>query len=140
MNTNDRFWMKVNKTEGCWLWIGKSLQSGGYGYFHANGKGTLAHRFSFSLTNNLDDDSILHHTCKERLCVNPTHLKVISRKQHIGIHHIGRRVANCVNGHKLTPENIYISNPADGRQRRHCKECTLMRSKERYEKKKEAKP
>jgi hypothetical protein len=43
-----RFWAKVAKGDGCWLWTA-SLGSSGYGQFMLNGRPRLAHRLSYEL-------------------------------------------------------------------------------------------
>jgi hypothetical protein len=73
-----RFWGKVNKTEGCWLWTaGKALT--GYGKFYYGGKAlnklALAHRFSYELAYGpIPDGLLVCHRCDVRLCVRPEHL------------------------------------------------------------------
>lgn len=70
-----RFWGKVHKSEGCWLWMG-AKQTHGYGDFAMTRKGhVLAHRLSFAMANGAIDDSLcVMHRCDTPACVNPTHL------------------------------------------------------------------
>lgn len=77
----ERFWKKVEKTEGCWLWRG-TLWSNGYGMFtvprawRKDGKKSLmAHRYSWELANGeIPGGLILLHSCDVRNCVRPDHL------------------------------------------------------------------
>jgi hypothetical protein len=72
----ERFWQRVTRSEGCWLWQGKpNVGSGGYGMFTYRGKQHLAHRVSWALTHG-GELPALHvlHTCDVPLCVRPDHL------------------------------------------------------------------
>lgn len=73
----DRFWGKVRKEDGCWLWVGR-ITSWGYGHFVINGKDTYAHRFSWELHNGpIPDGLCVLHNCPggdNPRCVRPSHL------------------------------------------------------------------
>lgn len=73
-----RFWSKVNKADGCWLWMAGSNQ-GGYGLFHqTKDRRVVAHRFSWEEANGpVPDGLVVCHDCPggdNPLCVNPAHL------------------------------------------------------------------
>lgn len=71
-----RFWSKVEKTDGCWLWIGsKNIE--GYGQCKCNNKDYNAHRISYYLATGDDPKYfIIRHKCENKSCVNPDHLCV----------------------------------------------------------------
>lgn len=68
----ERFWEKVEKSDGCWLWKG-NRNNCGYGYFWNGKKRVLAHRFSFQMMVGIIKKCALH-SCDNRLCVRPDHI------------------------------------------------------------------
>lgn len=134
MPTEERFWSHVEKSDGCWLWIGTVL-SGGYGQFtDGRGRRTSAHRFAYELTNGPVSDGLhLDHLCRVRNCVNPDHLEPVTCRENvlrgIGPSAINAHRTECVNGHEFTPENTYVT--PDGR--RMCRICTAERKRRHKE-------
>ncbi len=83
-----RFWVKVDKSasDGCWLWTA-SCDSYGYPRISVNGRLVSATRFSYELTNSpIESGKELHHTCGKRKCVQPAHLKPLTRQEHLALH------------------------------------------------------
>ena len=72
-----RFWAKVRKTEGCWLWVG-CRDHHGYGQIARGGKygGHMkAHRASYELSvGPVPDGMHVLHRCDNPSCVRPDHL------------------------------------------------------------------
>lgn len=80
-----RFWDKVEKRgqDDCWLWMA-STDTVGYGHIGLRGKLVLAHRVSYSLDRGpIPDGYHIDHICRVRKCVNPRHLRVVTRKQNM---------------------------------------------------------
>jgi len=83
----ERFWRYVNKTDGCWLWTGGSVNQKGYGQIGGGGKGAkhiLAHRLSYEIHKGpIPDGLLIMHSCDNPSCVNPEHLSVGTQSQNI---------------------------------------------------------
>lgn len=79
----ERFWAKVQKTDGCWLWTGCCIK-GSYGrFFVRRGLTVLAHRFAYELlVGPIPEGHLLDHrpTCP-RNCVRPDHVRPATQKQ-----------------------------------------------------------
>lgn len=74
---DEKFWSKVEKTDGCWLWTGMK-DDYGKGRFGYEGKPRTAHGYSYmrhhELSEPLGKGVLLHQTCGEPSCVRPEHL------------------------------------------------------------------
>lgn len=69
-----RFWQKVNKTNGCWLWTA-GKDACGYGNFKIEGVTVRAHRFAYRLEyGNIPVGMQVLHRCDTPACVRPSHL------------------------------------------------------------------
>lgn len=71
------FWLHVDKTAPfghCWEWLGGPY-SDDYGLYGAGGGTWLAHRVSWYLSKGYLPDKFLLHSCDNRRCVNPDHLR-----------------------------------------------------------------
>lgn len=74
-----RFWSKVSRRgEGeCWGWTGSRVK--GYGRFHYHGRDRMAHRVAFEWSGGvIPDGMVIDHLCRNRGCVNPAHMEVVT--------------------------------------------------------------
>lgn len=112
---------------GCWLW-GGYYGHGSYGSFHFQGKQYRAHRISFTIhRGKIPPGKHIDHLCKNRACVNPDHLEVVTLSENTRRALKSRPLkTHCKHGHELTPENVFIRKNA-----RICKACELRNWKVR---------
>ena len=73
-----RFWAKVNKTDGCWLWTGclsGNRRSAGQPQFRIANKTFYSHRVVWEMTyGDIPAGLNVLHKCDIPFCVNPEHL------------------------------------------------------------------
>lgn len=85
--SEDPFASKVAKTEGCWEWTGGKTKNG-YGQINVRvgdrRTTTGAHRAAYEIKNGDIPEGIeVDHLCHNRGCVNPDHLRLVTRKQNL---------------------------------------------------------
>lgn len=91
------FWSKVQKSHpyACWEWKGsasRGTRGGGlYGQYRepSTGRRFQAHRYCYLLAGGtIPDGFVVHHTCGNTLCVNPSHLEPLDQATHSKHHNV----------------------------------------------------
>lgn len=122
----ERFWRYVDKTDGCWLWVGMTARNG-YGKIRSGGHAgplLLAHRVAYELEHGPIPEGLhIDHLCRVRHCVNPAHLEPVTCRVNI-IRGEGFAAKNyvkthCKHGHPFDLFNTYWTR--DGK--RMCRAC-----------------
>jgi hypothetical protein len=121
-----RFWAKVVDAGDCWIWQGGT--GGGhqkYGVWFSGERAALVHRnVAKALIRPLHEGEVVHHECRNTLCVNPGHLRLMTTEEHSG--HGQRDKTHCPKGHEYTAENTYRKREGW----RECRECNRIRCRE----------
>ena len=136
-----RFWAKVDKTDTCWRWKAH-IHRHGYGAFYMTidkkEKMLSSHRVAlwFEGRCNLTvvrgaNDDIADHLCKNRACVRPSHLRIVTAtvnilENSVGPAAINLRKTQCKRGHPFNKENTSVSQKGG----RTCRTCHNKRNHE----------
>lgn len=120
----DRVYMDPNC--GCWIWL-LSLDVEGRGHCKLSGE-TRAYRAAYkAFVGPIPPGHELHHICRNPTCVNPEHLKPVTRAEHARLeawkYEKFRQKEFCAHGHPRTPENLSGAKGRPGKLRRTCKIC-----------------
>ncbi len=99
-----RFWARVSKGDGCWLWTGH-ISTNGYAQiwvmYDGRGHTIPASRVAYLLEHGaLDRELLVCHTCDNPPCVRPSHLWQGTTAQNIeDCARKGRRAPHAGEGH-----------------------------------------
>lgn len=123
--TEERFWHKVDikGPNECWVWNG-AVDGSGYGSFgHKKPfqRGYLAHRYAYEkLRAPIPEGLQIDHLCRNRGCVNPAHLEIVTQRENMNrgmAHRIS--IGACKRGHEFSSKNTHL-NPQGYRVCRVC--------------------
>jgi len=131
----------VIQEDGCWEWVGCKDRRG-YGRL----RGEWAHRYMYERQHGpIPDGYECHHTCANRRCVNPSHLELVTSKEHyerdLGMQdglrrarsqsiHVSLAKTHCRQGHPYAGKNLYMT-PKGHRRCRECKRLWKWRYRQR---------
>ena len=129
-----RFWYRVATTEdGCWEWMGGTDRDG-YGQMKVLSEGKITTMRAHCVSYMLHRDEIpaglqLDHLCRNRRCVNPTHLEIVTGSQNNSRSGspsaMNARKTHCIHGHEFNKQNTRISKEGF----RRCRSCERERHK-----------
>jgi hypothetical protein len=118
----ERFWAKVRPTGFCWEWIA-GTDHGGYGRFRHEQRTAMAHRVAYGfLVGPIEDGLHVDHLCRNRKCVNPDHMDLVTNEENIrrgfGPNHFHSLKTHCPEGHPYDGYNLKMENG-----KRRCRVC-----------------
>lgn len=114
------FEANVRKTKNCWNWTGK--RSAGYGWLYFDGKTRAVHRLAVQFDGrDIPEGMSVDHLCRNKRCVNPSHLEVVTIAENTRRAHLVR--TECRRGHPYAdPANFMLNR----RGARMCRACHLI--------------
>lgn len=117
--------VEVGGPAGCWPWT-RSTGSHGYGQTWDGVTVRLAHRVAWALHHGqqVPDGLTVDHECRNRICCNPAHLRLLSNVDNATDNGHGRKT-HCPAGHPYDHLNTYT----DPKGARRCRTCAAERRK-----------
>lgn len=122
----DRWWDKVDVTDGCWNWTGGTTLSGYalIGVTADTPSGTTkvpAYRLSYQwFKGPIPEGHEIDHACRNRRCVNPDHLQVVTHRENMVLAAVAH--THCRRGHRYP-----VPGHVPGGKR--CQECRADRKR-----------
>lgn len=124
VTAEEKFFLLTTATKSCWWWEGPTNDNG-YGVLSHDYQETYVHRWIWEhLIGRIPKGMTIDHRCTNKVCVNPEHLEVVTRREN-NLRRHGNRVF-CNRGHSMS--DAYERPDGGGRM---CRTCVNIRSKAR---------
>lgn len=107
----------------CWIWRG---ERNSYVTVRYGGGQSTGHRIAWEMAHGpIPSGSHVHHRCEVKTCVNPEHLELLTRAEHMARH--AEQRTHCRRGHPFNDANSVVTS----RGARSCLACRRERHRER---------
>lgn len=135
----ERFWSRaeIGEPNECWHWKG-APNSAGYGsvtfVWQGKSRNFLAHRVAVAVDDrDIPEGMVVDHICRNRMCVNPAHLRVVDMKTNCLENSASLPAKNvakthCKRGHSYDSPDVRRGK--DGA--RHCNACRRQKRAEGF--------
>ena len=93
---------------GCWKYTGHIMDNG-YALKSFEGRRHTAHKaYYLKYVGSVEDGLVVDHKCRNRSCVNPSHLQAITQSENL-LRAIRPERTHCPQGHEYDQDNTYMS-------------------------------
>ena len=118
-----------DRLDECWPY-GESRDPGGYGRIRWNEdgrrRGVGAHRAAYEAMHGpISDGLTVDHLCFHPWCINPEHLRLMTRSANASNKFLLNGPVRCIRGHGFTIDNTYVK--PNGTRR--CRTCHALRQR-----------
>ena len=122
----------IDPETGCVIFT-KKPTSTGYGNAKISGRQYRAHKLMYeTVVGPVPTGLVLHHECRNKICVNPEHLRPVTDWENTMADDTparrNRDKTHCARGHLLAGDNLHLQRRHDGttRPKRRCRACGLL--------------
>lgn len=143
--TPEKFWARVARSDGCWLWTGGTGPRG-YGVVRYQGAAFRAHRLAWILTHGpIPEGLFVCHHCDNPPCCNPAHLFLGTGADNMRDmankrrgYHVGSKYrTHCKRGHAFDEANTKFDSLPNRNISRHCIICDKASKAANYQNRRE---
>lgn len=130
----ERFYLQVDTTGECWIWLGHTDKKGYARFKNDDLKSVAVHRWSYEKwVGEIPEGMVIDHKCFNPRCQNPKHLRTATQEDNTvkygrtNAAFVNANKSVCNSGHPLTGENLRLEVKRNGKIVRRCKKCHALK-------------